>query len=95
MVIQPQANVSNEPTARVEPVVKTIEAPSVIAAELRESSLLDTTILGLRASTEAYQRQLIRQVLAANQQNWAVCARILQVDTGNLHRLAKRLGLKA
>lgn len=95
VIIQPQANVNREPMARVEPVVQTIEAPSVIAAELREPPLWDPVMLGLKASTEAYQRQLIRQVLAANQQNWAVCARILQVDTGNLHRLAKRLGLKA
>lgn len=53
-----------------------------------------SVMLGLKAATERYQRQLIRQVLAANQQNWAACARILQIDTGNLHRLAKRLGLK-
>lgn len=94
VVTQPQVNVSNDPAVQVVPVVQAIEAPSAIAAEFRESSLLDTTILGLKASTEAYQRQLIRQVLAANQQNWAMCARVLQVDTGNLHRLAKRLGLK-
>ena len=48
----------------------------------------------LRQSTDNYQSQLIKQALAENQDNWAKTARQLKVDAGNLHRLAKRLGLK-
>ncbi len=49
--------------------------------------------LGLRAATDAFQIRLIEQTLAAEKGNWAATARALQMDSGNLHRLAKRLGL--
>ena len=51
--------------------------------------------LGLRAATDLFQRQLIEQTLAAHDGNWAASARALELDGGNLHRLARRLGLKA
>ncbi|HDX8385104.1 TPA: nitric oxide reductase transcription regulator, partial [Aeromonas hydrophila] len=51
--------------------------------------------LGLRAATDAFQLALIEQTLAAHEGNWAATARTLELDGGNLHRLAKRLGLKA
>ena len=51
--------------------------------------------LGLRATTDLFQRQLIEQTLAAHDGNWAASARALELDGGNLHRLARRLGLKA
>ena len=50
--------------------------------------------LGLRAATDAFQIRLIEQTLAAEEGNWAATARALQMDSGNLHRLVKRLGLK-
>ncbi|MGE6267966.1 transcriptional regulator, partial [Aeromonas media] len=50
---------------------------------------------GLRAATDAFQLQLIEQTLAAQDGNWAATARALALDGGNLHRLARRLGLKA
>lgn len=48
----------------------------------------------LREATEAFQRETIRQALAQNHHNWAASARMLETDVANLHRLAKRLGLK-
>ena len=48
----------------------------------------------LRDATEDFQRQMIRHALDANQHNWAASARALETDVANLHRLAKRLGLK-
>lgn len=50
---------------------------------------------GLKQATEDFQTQVITQILDKNQQNWAATARELQIDSGNLHRLAKRLGLKS
>ncbi len=44
---------------------------------------------------EASQRQAIRQALALHDQNWAAAARHLQLDASNLHKLARRLGIKA
>lgn len=48
----------------------------------------------LRDAVDACQRQAIRQALAAHQGNWAHAARALDLDSSNLHKLARRLGLK-
>ncbi|WP_240650189.1 nitric oxide reductase transcriptional regulator NorR [Pseudoalteromonas rubra] len=47
----------------------------------------------LKAATEAFQKNLIKARLQANELNWAATARELSVDRANLVRLAKRLGL--
>lgn len=49
----------------------------------------------LRLSVEACQRQEIRRALAACDDNWSAAARLLELDPSNLHKLARRLGLKA
>lgn len=62
------------------------------------SKILSRTIehnQGLKQATEEFQTRLITTALDNNQQNWAAAARELQIDSGNLHRLAKRLGLKS
>ncbi|WBM69793.1 nitric oxide reductase transcriptional regulator NorR [Buttiauxella sp. WJP83] len=48
----------------------------------------------LRTATDDFQRQIIISTLDANAGNWAASARQLQLDVANLHRLAKRLGVK-
>ncbi|ABO22528.1 nitric oxide reductase transcriptional regulator NorR [Shewanella loihica] len=48
----------------------------------------------LKQATEAFQADYIRQTLSQHDNNWAATARDLEVDSGNLHRLAKRIGLK-
>ena len=48
----------------------------------------------LREAVERCQRQAIEQALAASQGNWTQAARRLDVDPSNLHKLARRLGLK-
>ncbi len=48
----------------------------------------------LREATESFQREMIRRALAQNNHSWAASARTLETDVANLHRLAKRLGLK-
>ena len=48
----------------------------------------------LREVTDDFQRKVISQVLEQSHYNWSACARELSVDIANLHRLAKRLGLK-
>ena len=50
--------------------------------------------LALKVAVDSYQRQLIRDTLEACEQNWAEAARHLDLDPSNLHKLAKRLGLK-
>ena len=50
--------------------------------------------LSLKQAVDEFQSDYIRQVLNENNNNWAATARYLKLDPGNLHRLAKRLGLK-
>ena len=50
--------------------------------------------VNLREATDSFQREAISRALEANQRNWAATARALELDVANLHRLAKRLGLK-
>lgn len=53
-----------------------------------------TPDLGLKDSTEQFQRQLILKELELAQGNWAGAAKALKVDRANLTRLAKRLGVQ-
>ncbi len=53
-----------------------------------------TSTQGLREAIDEFQTEFIANTLTANQGNWAATARELKLDAGNLHRLAKRLGLK-
>jgi anaerobic nitric oxide reductase transcription regulator len=48
----------------------------------------------LLAAVQDCQRQHIHAALAQHQGNWAQAARSLGLDASNLHKLAKRLGLK-
>ena len=49
----------------------------------------------LRDAVDACQRQCIAAALARHGGNWAQAARALDVDASNLHKLARRLGLKS
>ena len=48
----------------------------------------------LRLVTDAAQRAHLRRALQASSGNWAQAARLLELDPSNLHKLARRLGLK-
>ena len=48
----------------------------------------------LRDAVDTCQRNAIRAALARHDGNWARAARALEVDASNLHKLARRLGLK-
>ncbi|MBZ9567184.1 nitric oxide reductase transcriptional regulator NorR [Modicisalibacter tunisiensis] len=48
----------------------------------------------LRQATDRFQSRYIAAALDAHDGNWSATARSLGVDSGNLHRLARRLGLK-
>ncbi len=47
----------------------------------------------LADATEAFRRDYVERALAANDGNLSAAARDLGVDRGNLHRLARRLGI--
>ncbi|MEG1117641.1 MAG: nitric oxide reductase transcription regulator, partial [Janthinobacterium sp.] len=52
-------------------------------------------LLSMHQIVEASQRQAIRQALLLHHDNWAAAARQLGLDASNLHKLARRVGLKA
>ncbi len=52
------------------------------------------TTTTLRDAVDACQRQAIDAALARHSGNWAQAARALEVDASNLHKLARRLGMK-
>jgi anaerobic nitric oxide reductase transcription regulator len=69
------------------PAAQPAAAPAAGAA----SAVLDGT---LRDVVDACQRQAVTAALDRHQGNWAQAARALDVDPSNLHKLARRLGLK-
>ncbi len=56
--------------------------------------LTEGDVQPLRLSVEACQREQIRRALTATADNWSAAARLLELDASNLHKLARRLGLK-
>jgi anaerobic nitric oxide reductase transcription regulator len=64
------------------------------APETGRALALEDSGLSLATAVDDFQRRLIASRLGEAQGNWAEAARALKVDRGNLHRLARRLGLK-
>ncbi|MDE2368855.1 MAG: nitric oxide reductase transcriptional regulator NorR [Burkholderiales bacterium] len=54
----------------------------------------DVATAPMSEAVSAFQRGHIHQALARSAGNWALAARELQLDPSNLHKLARRLGLK-
>jgi len=74
-----------------------LEGSAQLASQAPQASATATSAalgVGLRDATDEFQGQLIRQTLESFAGNWSATARHLQIDSGNLHRLAKRLGIK-
>lgn len=53
-----------------------------------------TPAVALRDAVEACQREAVAAALAEHRGNWARAAKALDIDASNLHKLARRLGLK-
>ena len=81
----------------LEPELLDLEGSSgfVSAVEPAPASAQDPALGGsLREAVEACQRQNILKALELCADNWANAARLLDLDPSNLHKLARRLGLK-
>ncbi|RKR07428.1 anaerobic nitric oxide reductase transcription regulator [Kushneria sinocarnis] len=74
-----------------EPAATTASAAEAVP---RPGAATEASWRSLREAVDAFQRSHIARALAAHDHNWAATARALQLDSGNLHRLAHRLGLK-
>lgn len=60
----------------------------------RSVPLSEIPSVALKDAVDQFQRERIMQTLAQTDQHWAETARLLQLDPSNLHKLARRLGLK-
>ncbi|MDN5871634.1 MAG: nitric oxide reductase transcriptional regulator NorR [Nitrococcus sp.] len=71
-------------------------APAMLERAARPAPRVNETppTLSLQESVARAQRRAIRQALEATRGNWAAAARLLRVDSSNLHKLARRLELK-
>jgi anaerobic nitric oxide reductase transcription regulator len=59
-----------------------------------EANMNEYQHLGLKEAVDRFQVQLIQSAYLDNEQNLSATAKQLQVNSGNLHRLMKRLNLK-
>jgi len=73
-------------------VVPPASAPELGAASRVDAEACD--VIPLRQAVEACQREHIRAALHRQGGSWASAARALHVDASNLHKLARRLGMK-
>ena len=69
-------------------------ATSMQALPEQAVPILETPVLPLGEAVDDCQRRAILGALERCGQNWAGAARLLEVDPSNLHKLARRLGLK-
>ncbi|AEC19076.1 anaerobic nitric oxide reductase transcription regulator [Pusillimonas sp. T7-7] len=64
------------------------------ASPVHIGSAAEQKAMPLRITMENSQRHAVQQALAQTNNNWAQAARLLDIDSSNLHKLARKLGLK-
>ena len=75
--------------------LEALPIPSAAANTAPAAPSTSANATTLRSAVDDCQRQTILSTLAAHHGNWAQAARQLDVDASNLHKLARRLGVKA
>lgn len=70
------------------------EAMPMVLASPFNTQLTAPSQLSLREATEEFQRLTIQNALASTRNNWARAARMLDMDPSNLHKMARKMGLK-
>ena len=87
-----QAGVITISLAYLDIVQEQLNDPQV--SSVTDSSTARATPINFKNAVDEFQRQLIRQQLAAQHGNIAATARLLGLDRGNFHRLLKRLAIE-
>jgi anaerobic nitric oxide reductase transcription regulator len=78
------------------PAASALAPPGTLPSALfsTPASAAPATAIPLRDALARHRRETIEAALAAHEHNWARTARALGIDASNLHKLARRLGLK-
>jgi anaerobic nitric oxide reductase transcription regulator len=77
-------------TPRLAPRLSAFSAAAIDTPEEK----VEAPLRSLSVTVDECQRQAILKALERCGQNWAGAARLLEIDPSNLHKLARRLGLK-
>ena len=90
-------NGSRQAILTLEPQHLDIQAePTLMPHEaVRQQGSSARSVLPLKQAVDACQREQIRLALLQTGDSWAAAARLLDLDASNLHKLARRLGIKA
>lgn len=68
--------------------------PPLVTDAETGATLHKTTLMPLRLAVDSCQREQIRLALEQAKGSWAAAARLLEIDSSNLHKLSRRLGIK-
>ena len=74
-----------------------ISTPTIIGSAKMTAAPLTSgcaTLPSMKIAVDDCQRQMIRAALERGHNSWAEAARLLDIDPSNLHKLARRLGMK-
>ncbi|MDX5299285.1 MAG: nitric oxide reductase transcriptional regulator NorR [Gammaproteobacteria bacterium] len=71
-----------------------LEAGAPASIDTAQAAAVVPPLLALRDAVDDCQRRCIEAAYQRTQGNWAEAARLLGMDPSNLHKLARRLGLK-
>lgn len=78
----------------LEPEELDLVRPGMTQVLQGEKQPIEGELLSLKQQIDLCQRQAIQQALDVAEGNWSLAAKQLEVDSSNLHKLAKRLQLK-
>lgn len=70
-------------------------APTAALSAITTVSSQGEALPSMKIALDDCQRQMIRAAMEKSGNNWAEAARMLDIDPSNLHKLARRLGMKA
>ena len=81
----------------LEPDLLGLDMPATLASEkiaIMPELVATESLPSMKIATDYCQRQMIRAALDRSREKWADAARMLDIDPSNLHKLARRLGMK-
>jgi anaerobic nitric oxide reductase transcription regulator len=89
--IHPSFNTSDQTITHSE---LTKQSPVSPSSELKTATVTTPSLGALKPLLQEFEYTLIKTALEHTNYHWTAAAKILDIDASNLHKLAKKLGLK-